>query len=232
VTTNAEGDGERFQLIPTEVIEAWAKGEYYSGDAASLSYRQLGAALSLRGWYTYEKCEDNDPDFRGVAKIELKGQSILFGGIRLCGPLEEGKEEEGEEAVKAIRFWRSQYSYFYSENEIVWVYNVYHSIPDGVLAHYINLETFTDVRQHGAESRFGFGEEAWGKLLRRLRGSFESDMRLVEEGCPEDKVDKVLLHYNIDTQRGEYRALYQPGAKNVAGMTCFKRVPEPREQHR
>ncbi len=234
MNAKAEADSNRFHVIPTEIIEAWAKGDYYSGEALSLSYRQLGEALSLRGWYTYDSPnpDPKKPDFKGVAKIELKGQQLMFGGIRLSAP-RDAKEGKG---VEAVRFWRSQYSFFYSEKEIVWVYHVYPPPADGkqlteykeLLAGYLgDLKTFPDVASKTAAEKFGFVPEAWDNLLQRLKNTFDTDIKKVEAGCPEDKVVKALFHYNIDNKEGEYRTLYHsPNDPNSSGITRFRREPE------
>lgn len=230
--SNAAADSKRFHIIPTEIVEAWAKGDYYSGDAPSLSYRQLGEALSLRGWYTYgaPNLDPKKPDFKGVAKIELKGQQLMLGGIRLCAP----KNAKDGKGVQAVRFWRSQYSFFYSENEIVWVYQVYSPPKDEklltqyreILAEYLgNFEAFPDVASKTAAEKFGFLPEAWDTLLQRLKNSFDTDIMIIEAGCPEDEAVKVLLHYNIDKKEGEYRTLYRPDDSNIAGLTHFSREP-------
>jgi hypothetical protein len=215
---NTDDRSKRPLLIPTEIIEAWAKGDYYSGDAPSLSYKQMGAALSLRGWYTYDQCTKDDPSFKGVAKIELKGKHILLGGIRLCGQDSYG--------VQSIRFWRSQYSYFYSEKEIVWVYSVYDTpVDESVFKEYLgDPGAFPDMKSKTADDRFGFEKPAWAKLLNVLRDSFDAHIMTIEEKCPEDRVNKVLLHFNIEKKIGEYRALYRPDGSNIAGNTCFKRA--------
>lgn len=220
-----EAESKKFHLIPTEIIEAWAKGEYYSGDSPSLSYRQFGTALKLRGWYTYGSDDPkNNPDFRGVAKIDLTGQHLSLGGIRLCG----ADDERDGTGAGAVRFWRSRYSYFYSETEIVWVYKVYNPPQDEetlnsyneILDRYIADEPFPDVKS-ATNTRFGFSEGAWSNLLQKLRDSFDDDMNRVKKICSEDK---VLLHYNINEEKGEYRALYSPTGSNIAGITRFKKV--------
>jgi hypothetical protein len=225
MATRAEGEDKKYHLIPTEIIEAWAKGEYYNGDAPSLSYKQMGTALKLRGWYTYDACEPDPakPDFKGVAKIELKGQSLLLSGIRLCGPKGHG------EGVEAVRFWRSQYSFFYTEKEIMWVYYVYPGVDDeAILTSYLGpLDTFPAVQEKTARDRFGFEEKRWSTLLQKLRTSFDTDIMQIEDSCDNDAIDKVLLHYNIEDSKGEYRALYPRTDEHIlAGITCFQKEPQ------
>ena len=59
------------QVIPTEVFEAWAKGEYHVGDIPSISYTRLGTALYLRSCYTYENAPGSKNILSGVARIDV-----------------------------------------------------------------------------------------------------------------------------------------------------------------
>src|SRR5437879_4273302 len=103
-----------FHPIPPDIIEAWAKGEYYVGDIPSISYTRLGTALFLRGWYTYQHVDEDKERFGGVVKIDIKGSFLFMGGIRL-------HNSESKTTV----FWRSEASHFVSDNEIIWFYSIF-----------------------------------------------------------------------------------------------------------
>ena len=97
------------QIIPTDIIEAWAKGEYFLGDVPSLAYTRLGTALFLRSWYTY-----NDPhDLAGIAKIDIKGPVLFMGGIRLL-----------DKQTRTAVFWQTEVSHFLDDEEILWFHTV------------------------------------------------------------------------------------------------------------
>lgn len=112
-----------FHPIPSDIIEAWAKGSYYVGDIPSISYTRLGIALFLRGWYTYLQAEQDKERFGGVVKIDIKGPFLIMGGIRV-------RDSEGRTAV----FWKSEASHFVSDNEIIWFYPVFNCSFNGETA--------------------------------------------------------------------------------------------------
>lgn len=211
-------ESKDFQYIPTDIIDAWAKGDYYSGDIPSVSYKRLGIALSLRGWYTYESLNPKDPKFRGVAKIDLKGPSLFMGGIRLYNST--GKKD--------IVFWRSEFSHFLSDNEIIWFYYIFNHRDPEVIKYYLTDEEWLqNMGQYFAEPRFGLTDQAWNNLLDSIRGRFEDDIAQVEARCSEDQTDKVLLHYYVKEQKAQYRQIFAEEAsdqKSIAGSSRYIKV--------
>ena len=210
-------DSKDFQYIPTDIIDNWAKGDYYSGDIPSISYKRLGIALSLRGWYTYEGLTTKDPKFRGVAKIDLKGPSLFMGGIRLYS--NPGKKD--------IVFWRSEFSHFLSDNEIIWFYYIFNYRDPEVTKHYFSDEWLGNMNNFFAEPQFGLSDQAWNNLLDGIRNRFDDDIAGVEARCSESQKDKVLLHYYIREQKAQYRQIFSEEAldhKSIAGSSQYIRV--------
>lgn len=144
---------QAFQVIPTEIFEAWAKGEYYVGDIPSISYTRLGTALYLRGWYTYENESGSKDTLSGVARIDIRGPFLSLGGIRL-------REDDKRVAV----FWKTEASHFVSDNEIIWFHRVFNAkVADELLATYLP-HGWLDQRGPFPPDRFGLDKDQWNHL--------------------------------------------------------------------
>lgn len=127
-------------IIPTEVIDSWLKGEYLVGVTQSIGYQYLGLSLLLRGLYRY-KCQVGDyiPHW-GYCYIDVKDEDLVFAGVRIH--TRSGKPE----VVNSLHplYWRSIFSKFISNQgeEYPHIYFAYlsHTIPDdegnSYLGHY------------------------------------------------------------------------------------------------
>ncbi|MCH7519372.1 MAG: hypothetical protein IH964_10160 [Candidatus Dadabacteria bacterium] len=209
-----------FQVIPNEIINLWLRGEYYSGDILPISYQYIGISIALRGWYTYKadifyreegKYEIRDSVIQGVAKIDIKDKSLFVGGVRL---LSQNKPQ--------FLFWRSEFSHFLNEKEIISYYKIFYYDVDKMLLDkgYIDNSFVKSIKPLNESSNFGLSIDQWNRLLCALRNSFDDDIETVEAECyrKEEKcVIKGILHFSIkefieNLGRNEYepiKALYR-----------------------
>lgn len=196
-------------VIPTEIIEAWAKGEYQLGDIPSLAYSQLGTALFLRSWYTYQ---DTDKRLDGIAKIDIKGPFLLIGGIRLI-----------DNNLPSIVFWTSEVSHFVSENEIIWFHLVFRQDDANVKAlqeKYIPKREVIDASAEGP-ARFGLTQDAWDALLDRLRTNFDTDVEQLRERVDQASIDRGMLRFPIKPQDGVHLCTYYQFYTKAGGETSL-----------
>lgn len=154
-------DTKGFQLIPADVIKAWSRGEYYVGDIPSISYRHLGIALLLRGWYVYADSDTNSREhWAGVAKVDIRGSTLSMGGIRLFGT--------------DRTFWTTEHSHIRDDEEIVWFYSGFHCKPDdATFLKYVPSGTNLD---RSLPDSFGMNKDAWENLLGKLATDFDDDI--------------------------------------------------------
>jgi hypothetical protein len=210
------------QIIPTDIIEAWAKGEYFLGDVPSLSYSRLGTALFLRSWYTYQ----DRNELAGVAKIDIKGPVLLMGGIRL---LEKGK--------RCAVFWQTEVSHFVDDTEILWFHAVLDldASPDfkSTAADYVTDEWLKGKGKVSVEKQFGMKPAVWNQLLDRLYATFDTDVARLRQICPPERIDHGMLRFPIATDAQgrhscEYYQFYTPDPavqrKLLQGTSYFKKA--------
>jgi hypothetical protein len=222
MSTSGNGGFERspidFYRVPEEVIKAWERGEYFTGNVPSLAYKYLGVALGLRGLYTYTG-KSPKKDFKGVAKIDLKGQELVMTGVRLWD----------EKDRPDIKFWRTEFSHFLSHNKIIWTYVVFNDRSDADLFSQLNWKKLpAKTKTVGSRDRFGFSEEDWNKLLKFLLSpDFTATIENIESRSPE--IIRVMLHFAKieeaprNTISAEYRRLDQSGS-DIAGDSHFERI--------
>jgi len=214
------------QLIPTDIIEAWAKGEYYVGDIPSISYARLGTALFLRSWYTYESPAGDPNKLAGVAKIDITGSFLFVGGIRL---VDDGKNT----AV----FWKTQASHFANDKEVIWFHSVFNpdfGQPDAaaIRSKYVPASWLRNGKAASATDCFGMTPVAWNALLDTLRTDFDSDIERLQQQCPPERIDDGMLRYSIipaqdQTHRCEYYQFYSAanGERSlIKGVSLFKKT--------
>jgi hypothetical protein len=193
-----------FHPIPPDIIEAWAKGEYYVGDIPSISYTRLGTALFLRGWYTYQHADQDRERFGGVVKIDIKGSFLLMGGIRLH-----------DSKSRTTVFWRSEASHFLSNNEIIWFYSIFNCDLTGkeadVRAKYVSDSWLQQTEYSSPENHFSMSVEEWNNLLDKLRTDFDSDIERIQKSCPAEQIDEGMLRYDLvpDEQNRHQTTYYQ-----------------------
>jgi hypothetical protein len=230
MSTGGNGGIERspidFYRVPEEVIKAWERGEYFTGNVPSLAYKYLGIALGLRGLYTYTGPSEND--FKGVAKIDLKGQELIMTGVRFW----DRKDQPD------IKFWKTEFSHFLSDEKIIWTYRVFNFSSDADL--FYPLATCkklpSNINKVGAKGRFGFSETHWHELLQFLLSEdFTVTLENIENRGPESietsgpKSTRVMLHFaeiKDDPKksiRAEYRQLDQSGS-DIVGESQFERI--------
>jgi hypothetical protein len=220
-------DHNAFQLIPTDVIKAWSKGEYYVGDIPSISYRHLGIALLMRGWYTYVDTS-GDPTretWSGVAKVDIKGSVLAMGGVRLFG----------REAV----FWRTEHSFIQDESEIIWFYSGFSCDSPTALTNIRSkyIQNWT-LDLHKPETQFGMDAEQWAGLLKTLATSFDEDVELIAQTRAAEKLktqqplkrDLGMLRFRVNLEPNqrvrlcEYYHYDSAGEKATAGLAEFRKV--------
>lgn len=226
-------DPNAFQLIPTDVIKAWAKGDYYVGDIPSISYRHLGIALLLRGWYTYVDItkDGTHEDWAGVAKVDIKGSVLSMGGVRLFGP-------------NAV-FWRTEHSYIQDAQEIVWFYSGFKcdTAPlTDISDKYFKNST---LKLDAPGNRFGMDPERWKDLLRTLATEFDDDIGRIakissvaekepqKNGHGKDmEKDLGMLRFRVDldqcsterVRKCEYYHYDSATKQATAGLSAFRKV--------
>jgi hypothetical protein len=68
-------------FIPTEMLEAWARGQYVIGPR-TLDYRYAGLALMLQGFYRYDVSnEETDATlFGGYAAVYIQDNELHLAG--------------------------------------------------------------------------------------------------------------------------------------------------------
>ena len=212
---------KRFDIIPPEIIEAWAKGEYQVGDIPSLSYTQLGTALFLRSWYTYENAETRGKPLAGVAKIDIKGPFLVMGGIRLLN---------GNKPCAV--FWTSEASHFVNETEIFWFYMVFRDDTPGV-KDLITKYGLTAPRgkKRDISHRFGLKSETWNDLLGLLRTDFDQDMERLKRSTDPAHIDRGMLAFNPQPHQDRFLCLYHQryldptkGTDLISGATWFRKA--------
>jgi hypothetical protein len=209
-----------FQVIPTEVFEAWTKGEYYVGDIPSISYTRLGTALYLRGWYTYENEPGSEKTLSGVAKIDIRGAFLSMGGIRL---LQQDK--------RAAVFWKTEASHFVGDDEVLWFYTVLNANIDAtLLAAYLPHWWLKEDMPTPRTRHYGLNDDEWGILLDRLRTGFDLDAERIQQQCSPAQIDHGMIRFDIkphaDAHRSEYYQFYFDGSTRdlIKGVALFKRA--------
>lgn len=200
-------DSTGFQLIPVDVIKAWAKGDYYIGDIPSISYRHLGIALLLRGWYTYVDTS-TDPDrkkWAGVAKVDIKGSVLSMGGVRLFG----------DHAV----FWRTEHSYIQNDKEIIWFYSGFNCdhpppplLPDIRKKYFEQDASRLDVSQE----RLGMDPNCWKRLLGSLASDFDEDVERIARARSDEVAERIA-----QATSGEEKELQKKNLYRDLGMLRF-----------
>jgi len=220
-------DRNAFQLIPTDVIKAWSQGEYYVGDIPSISYRHLGIALWLRGWYTYVDKTNvrGRKHWSGIAKVDIKGSVLSMGGVRLFGT----------DAV----FWRTEHSFIQDEREIIWFYSGFNCDSptrlSAIRAKYFKKWKLDLDLPHKC---FGLKRDEWGELLMALATAFDDDVEVIAQtrATENQKTDKPLqkdlgmLRFSVDldpkdrVRRCEYYHYDSASGVPTAGLSEFRKV--------
>lgn len=218
-------DRNAFQLIPTDVIKAWSQGEYYVGDIPSISYRQLGIALWLRGWYTYvDKTDVKDrKHWSGIAKVDIKGSVLSMGGVRLFGT----------DAV----FWRTEHSFIQNEKEIIWFYSGFNcDSPSRLPAIRDKYFKKWKLDLKAPDKRFGLKREQWGELLMALATEFDEDVETIaqtratenQKSAKPLQKDLGMLRFSVYPEDGvrtcEYYHYDSASAVPTAGLSVFRKV--------
>ena len=213
----------KFYRIPEEVIKAWERGDYFTGGVPSLAYKHLGVALWLRGLYTYER--KTGQDFRGIARIELAGGlNLAMAGIRFWF-----------NNTLDVKFWKTEFSHFLSENKIIWTYRLFECDSQQQLwAHLDGIQTPDITGSHA--TTLGFRPDDWQRLQQfLLTDEFEEELRAAEARCTTpDKILTIMLHFDIQ-EGGEIVAQYRKlrlhkqdeeneDDQDVAGDSLFKRL--------
>ena len=212
---------ERFDVIPPEIIEAWAKGEYQVGDIPSLSYTQLGTALFLRSWYTYGNASTGGQPLAGVAKIDIKGPFLVMGGIRL----------QNDSSPCAV-FWASEASHFIGA-EILWFYTVFKDDSPGVreLTAKYGLDRPRSTSPEDTD-RFGLKKDQWNDLLTHLRIDFDDEIEGLRHQLS-GSVDRGMLAFNPKPDaENRFTCLYHQRYDDstmkrtdlISGATWFKKA--------
>jgi hypothetical protein len=212
---------KQFDVVPPEIIAAWAKGEYQVGDIPSLSYTQLGTALFLRSWYTYENAQAGAKSLAGIAKIDIKGPFLVMGGIRLSN---DGKP--------CATFWASEASHFVSENEILWFYMIFRDDTPAVreLAEKYGLpgNRYEDSENAG---RCGLEPGEWDKLLTHLRTDFDEEIEKLKLRVDRSTIDRGMLAFNPKPDGDRFLCLYHQryldplkGTDLISGATWFTKA--------
>jgi hypothetical protein len=212
-----------FYRVPAEVIKAWDRGEYFTGGVPSLSYKYLGTALRLRGLYTYKREGNTGNDFKGIAKIELAGgRELVMEGIRLWG--DKDKPD--------IKFWRTEFSHFLSDDKIIWTYRIFDCHCDELLLPHISLDSLPDIKDADQKCNFKFSVDQWQKLQQFLLGEKMDQMLMEAEArCSESTITKVMLHFEVPNFqvgqdlpiKAQYRQLRSGGA-DITGDSRFDRI--------
>jgi len=213
-------ESNEYQLIPDAIVDAWLRGEYYSGDLPSIPYQYIGISLALRGWYIYEAQTETETKLKGISKIDFSEGSLSIGGIRLF---------TGQDGDKRNLFWVSEFSHFLNENEILWVYKIFNcDIGAEWLRAYISDSALSSTVEHFNEKCFGLAKEDWNQLLDRIRSSLFNDLRIIECDCEQRnmRVDRGLLHFFIKEKIAQYRQIYSPEYTGslIAGEANYTRV--------
>lgn len=204
----------RFYRIPEEVIKAWERGDYFTGGVPSLAYKQLGAALRLRGLYTYER--QTGPDFRGIAMIELAGGlDLVMSGIRFWA-----------DKKLDVKFWKTEFSHFLDEKRIIWTYQLFDCDSEQQLLTRLPGLKRPKIRG-GNSATLGFPPQDWQRLKQfLLKDEFEEELGAAKARCTPDNILTIMLHFEIQ-KNGEIVALFRTlrtGGQDIAGDSRFKRI--------
>ena len=209
-----------FDAVPTEIVEAWARGEYYGGDPAPPSYHYIGITLALRGWYVYEAKEQDQIVVKGIVKIDFRGAELFIGGLRLYS-------DQG--LPGRAFFWVSEFANFLNENEVIWVYKVLASdVHAAWVNKYIDESTLRTAQANVKDLHFGLQPGAWNKLLDRIRINLYDDLEEVEANNDRQRAPLVrgLLHFWVRERRAQYRQIYSPEDTGplIGGEAKYTRV--------
>lgn len=212
-------EGKNFQFIPTEIIEAWIRGEYYSGEVPSISYQYIGVSLALRGWYTYEVKPQDETIIKGVAKIDFKDGALFVGGMRLYS----NRDNENSNL-----FWMSEFAHFLNENEIIWVYKIFNfKCGSHWLDQYLDKRSRSKAAKYFDQPNFGLNNAQWNRLLDRIRINFYDDLKHIEADCERrGQIDRGLLHFFVKERRAQYGQIYSPSHSGpiIGGEACYSKV--------
>ena len=216
MSKNEESLSHRYR-VPVEVIQAWERGDYFTGGVPSVAYKHLGIALRLRGLYTYAKAGDSGQDFKGLAKIDLAGgRELVMDGFRLWG---EEKEPE-------IRFWRTEFSHFLTDDTIIWTYQLFDCDSTGQLSKHLSNKTLPHNPKPKSHN-FGFKAADWIEVQQFLLGKeFARELTIAEGKCNDEATIKIMLHFKLQTNGdilAQYRQLRSIG-EDIAGDSLFKRI--------
>lgn len=179
-------NGQGFPLIPADIVKAWSKGEYYVGDIPSISYRHLGIALLLRGWYIYaDKDRTNRKKWGGLAKVDINGSVLSMVGVRLFD--------------SKLVFWKTEHSYIRDEKEVIWFYSGFDcEVPQEIQEKYLDSKW----RLREQEKRFGLKPESWQGLLKRMASDLDGDADRLKGVCGEGNMDHGMLRFNVHLYEG------------------------------
>jgi hypothetical protein len=209
-----------FDAVPTQIIEAWARGEYYGGDPPSPSYNYIGITLALRGWYVYEAKEGDQVVVKGVVKIDFRGAELFIGGLRLY---------PNQGSPGRALFWVSEFANFLNENEVIWVYKVFASDAHTAWSSkYIDPIALNTAQSNVADLHFGLQSSAWNQLLDRIRTDLYDDLEEVQANNDRIRAPIVrgLLHFWVRERRAQYRQIYSPEDTGplIGGEAIYTRV--------
>jgi len=208
----------KYYRIPEEVIKAWERGDYFTGGVPSLAYKYLGVALRLRGLYTYER--KTGQDFRGIAKISLAGGlDLLMAGIRFWF-----------NDTLDVKFWKTEFSHFLTENKIIWTYRLFDCDSQQQLWAHLEGIQAPDLTGPNAAT-LGFRPEDWPSVQEfLLKKEFDTELRNAEARCTPEQIVTIMLHFEIQ-ENDDIVALYRTlrsseGDKDhdVSGDSLFKRL--------
>lgn len=179
-------DGKGFPLIPADIVKAWSRGEYYVGDIPSISYRHLGIALLLRGWYIYADKERTErKKWGGLAKVDINGSVLSMAGVRLFDS-------------KPV-FWKTEHSYIRNEKEVIWFYSGFDcEVPERLREKYSNKAW----QLKETEKRFGLQPEQWHEFLRNVGSDLDADVDRIKGSCGENNIDHGMLRFNVHLYTG------------------------------
>ncbi len=197
-------ENKHFQLIPNEIIQAWIRGEYYSGDLPPVAYQYIGISLALRGWYIYEAKSSTETALKGIVKIDFKESELFIGGMRLY---------TNQKGSLCNLFWMSEFSHFLNENEIIWIYRIFnYDCSPEYFQRYLSNTSVEAAHQNFGKECFGLDNDEWNHMLDRIRTHLYDDLRDVEADCERKKgrVDKGFLHFFIKEKRAQYRQIFSP----------------------
>lgn len=130
-----------------------------------------------------------------------------------------------------IKFWRTEFSHFLSEDKIICTYQIFGRDSTDNLLSKVPLKELPNVKGSDAKAKFGFKDDEWQNLQQFiLSEDFTEELNSIEAQCNENDVTKVMLHFEIpdinkpdQSIKVQYRQLKSGGA-DISGDSRFARI--------